>query len=349
MKHWQGCWNERDAILSTGTLAVQVFFDGKPQPTLAAIGGLTSAATLAAMQPSLEAVNGKGHQDVLCKPGNTLSAPDAQPDDREGIIVQDLLVLAEPRLSSTELQNYQEKTDDEVEDRVGGEAREEVEAEGETEDEPDDEREDELENEIEDESDDEREGELGGEQDDEPDDEIVGSEAARKEAIETQEDPQTVAQSVITVGMRIATFHANSQHSEETLDALKKLLATMPSKTVLIDLRQQSQSKKRRQEPGGLSKDRLRAVFGGTYWDRGWAIQTAYRSVPTSESPSGWRRVVIHPESHPDGILSLVRFLQEGYSMVVIDQMAAYAESPRRGVIEELHNRLPDLVVGPLG
>src|SRR6266496_5617408 len=32
IKHWQGCWNERNAVLHAGTLAVQVFFDGKVQP-----------------------------------------------------------------------------------------------------------------------------------------------------------------------------------------------------------------------------------------------------------------------------------------------------------------------------
>lgn len=329
-KHWQGCWNEGDAILHTGTLALQVFFNGKPQPVATTIEGLTAAATLTTMPPSLEAEKENGHHDVP-------SAPEAQPESQSRIIVQDLFVIAEPQIALPESQRNQEIQEDEPENQFGEDAREEIEETDKTDQEWDEETEREFEE------------DWGEEQD-----EDIGATFEDKYAEEIEEetdreDPQPLAQQDTIVGVRIAAFHVNVQQSEEALEALKNLMATMPSKTVLIDLRRHPQTKKKHQELSGLSKDHLRAIFGGTYWDRGWAIQTTIRSVPTTESPSGWRRVVIHPESHPDEIASLARFLQEGYCMIVMDQMATYAQSPRRGVIEELASRLPGLIVGPLG
>lgn len=122
----------------------------------------------------------------------------------------------------------------------------------------------------------------------------------------------------------------------------------MSSKTILVDLRLHSRTKKKYQAQSGISKDQLRAAFGGKYWDRGWAIQTALRPASSEGNFSRWRPVVVDPDTQPDGIPSLIRHLQEGFSIIVMDSVAAYEESPRRGVIEELQKRLPGLVVGPV-
>lgn len=59
MKQWQGCWNERDAILYSGTLPVQVFFAGKPQPMMEAAMPTSSSAAIANLPSWLsEAANG---------------------------------------------------------------------------------------------------------------------------------------------------------------------------------------------------------------------------------------------------------------------------------------------------
>ena len=120
-KHWQGCWNEGDAIFHTGTLALQVFFNGKPQPVATTIEGLTAAATLAIIPPSLETENENGHHGVP-------SAPDAQPESQSQIIVQDLFVIAEPQIVLPESQQDQDLREDEADPQI----RDEVEEDDET-------------------------------------------------------------------------------------------------------------------------------------------------------------------------------------------------------------------------
>lgn len=317
-KYWQGCWNERDAILHLGTLPIQVFFNGKQQPLVMAVGGITSAATLAAMHSATEEASGNGHVAVLSELENGEHKSSEQQKNGEPIIVQNLLVIAEPQPSSTpSLLN-----DSKIEDQGKGDESYELE---------------------------------GDEQDEVEEDESYEMEEnglVRKkdgELFVLQGSSQAVDE--FTAEPHLAAFYADPLAYNEALEALKDLLATMPPKTIIIDLRRHSQTKKRNQGYSGLSKERLRATFGGKYWDRGWAIQTTYQSDSSSDKHfSRWRLILVDPDRHPDGILSFVEYLQAGYSMVVMDGAASYVESSRRAVIEELQKRLPNLhlIVGPI-
>jgi hypothetical protein len=411
MRHWQGCWNERDAILHAGTLPVQVFFDGKPQPLLEA----TLAAAAQAHVPSLlaETVNGS-------RPVGTAVLERAQEEDHgaEGgeipreeaqrtVIVQDLLVIAASG-QSPEVKAVEEKRGTEDEEREEDEEElwneEEEEAadkdEGEGENDaalgevvreayeregsgtPDGEamESDEMEESYSEEEDEEEgypweEDEYGVDDDDVPgrqDEETTerewreGSDEAQpvveaelREAVAPpasvnvivggDEAPQPVGNH--GAGRRLAAFHAGPLDLEKTLQSLKDLLASLPAKTLIVDVRPKERPKKKYQQQDGLSKQVLRSVFGAKYWDRAWAIAIVSQMIPPADRSgfSTWRYVVDKPESHPDGIPALAQKLAEGYSMVVIDDRARYEESRRRAVIEELQQRIPALDVGPLG
>jgi hypothetical protein len=358
IRHWQGCWNERDAILHLGTLPIQVFFDGKPQPNVPVVGGFTSAETLAAIQQAPEEVNGNGPPIALSTSDDKTHEPDLLVSEKQTasgvVVVQDLLVIAEPRPSSSEQFADGSRREDEPEEVSQDEPNEVKKDEFEEDDEMDEKGKDGF--------DEMEEGEPGevsedgfdevGE--DEPEevkedklDEVRSF--GESEPFVVQEDLQVV-ESGPTTGPRIAAFHASPLAYEKTLAALKELMALMPPKTIIVDLRRHSRTKKRSQGQSELSKDRLRATFGGKYWDRGWAIETTYQRASASEEHfSPWRQVLVDPDRSPDGIPSFVKHLQEGYSLVMIDNLAAYAESPRRAVIEELQKRISNLAVGPLG
>ncbi len=146
---------------------------------------------------------------------------------------------------------------------------------------------------------------------------------------------------------QVIAFHASPLLLKDTLSSLKHLVAQMPAKTIIVDLRASPKSKK--YASGGLSKEVLRAVFGAKYWDRGWAIHTTLLPVP---SPGGgthprWQAVISTP-FHPDGVPALVTFYQQGYSFVLMDSRVPYEESVRSAVIEALKEEVPDLEVGPL-
>jgi hypothetical protein len=160
-------------------------------------------------------------------------------------------------------------------------------------------------------------------------------------------------QSAHMAGRRIVAFHASSLDQQQTLQSLRDLMAAMPPNTLIVDVRLPSKGrqKKRYQEQDGLSRWLLRSEFGAKYWDRAWAIQLFSQMIshPDRSGVSTWSYVVKNPESHPDGIPSLVKKLEEGYSIVVMDNITEYAESRRKAVIDELQQRVPALNVGPLG
>lgn len=158
---------------------------------------------------------------------------------------------------------------------------------------------------------------------------------------------------VAPAGTTIATFPAQPVWSEtahqEELARLTALLATMPPTTILVDLRQHRPTRRAhraasRSQALGLSKDRLRSLYGGRYWERGSQIQTA-RHVETTH-PLRFRRVVVHPED-PDGLGALVTALARGFSLVLLDGETSYAESARAAVLSELRQRVANVHEGP--
>lgn len=374
-QHWQGCWNERDAILHMGTLPVQVFFNGKSQPMVPVIGGLSSAATLAALRLPDESGDGNEQREgegSASENGTSTERQNGETQHGASLVVQDLLVTAVPRTVSappqeegdafqpgnSEWQAREEsRPEDEEESEPGGdEARS-----GETADEVELEEEEVLrvgqEEEVEVECEEEQENSLLEEENDvedvESDEEESQpfAESGRTASSEMQEEQRTATEVSAMTGMRVAAFHASPYSLEETLQALQTLVASMPSKTIIVDLRHHSRPQGRNREQSGLSQKLLRSVFGGKYWDRSWAIEITYRGVaPTGRSSiSQWRRVVANPDRHPEGIPSLVSHLREGYAAVVMDSTANYEDSLRKAVIDELEHRLPGLEVGPVG
>ena len=365
IKHWQGCWNERDAILHAGTLPVQIFFEGKLQ-TMATV----SSAALARRSSSLaETVIGS-------RPIETGDLERNQDEKRTGgsrgegetVIVQDLLVIvASEQPPAVQQEREVEENEREDEGAVDSEEREGDNA-GQWEDGP---------YEVEDEEEqweeersldkDGREGDNASQEEKEegtPDrQEVEGSDTVRQVddvAVKEAVAPHTEVHDLVgrdeqqpgrnhLAGRHIAAFHASPLALEKTLESLKELVARMPSKTLIVDVRPMDRQKKKYQEQG-FSKQLLRSVFGAKYWDRGWAIQTVSQMVPPADKAgfSTWRYVVDKLEN-PHGIPSLVKKLEEGYSIVVMDSIAAYAESRRRAVIDELQRRVPALNVGPLG
>ncbi len=148
-QHWQGCWNERDALLSLGTLPVQVFFDGRLQPPVAAIGGSTSAATLKALQPGPEEGSSRESGAVLSTSSNGTHEPGKPESELRAtngvVVVQDLIVVAEPKSveevpllddrgsEEVQVQEREERQDD-GEEREAGAAEEQKQQEGREED-----------------------------------------------------------------------------------------------------------------------------------------------------------------------------------------------------------------------
>ena len=356
MKYWQGCWNERDALLHLGTLPVQVFFDGKPQPP----GGSALVATLEAMQRVGEGINHNGHTAVVSRAGDDNEAH-ASRENENVVVVQDLAVIAVPHPSLMVPQPDYETTEGEPNEFEHDGQEEEEESDGQEEDRWDEVREEDETDEFEHDGQDEEEDlnvqnsheeevvVVDGQEEVGVEDEKVNTEES--EPVVVLSDPHAVDEGGDRAqGPRIAAFHANPLAAEETLEALKGLMETMPPKTIILDLRRHSKTRKRDQGQSELSKDRLRAIFGGKYWDRGWAIQTSYqRDASVEAGLSSWQQILVDPDGHQDGIPSFVEQLQAGYSVVVMDGSVSYTQSPRRAVIEELQKRVSNLVVGPVG
>ena len=336
-KHWRGCWNERDAILHTGTLPVQVAFNGKMQQVAGTTIDDISFANLDDSMPPTDAANSNGHNEhLMLESGNSTDNRKSHGDEKQirTADVQDLLVIAEAKSSpvvtqqQTEIapaEDYDEEVEDEEfqreQERIENEEFEEVEDEDLQEDED-----------VEDDG-------------YEPSNDMEGDKSLSVQRKEPQEDEATTT----PVGKRVAAFHANPVALEQTLQALKDLVANMPPKTIIVDLREHNRQSRRSLTSSALSKELLRAVFGAKYWDRGWAIKTSVQFTIGSDNPSRRLRAVIVNCNHPDGIPSLIKHYEEGYSFVLMDSRASYDESPRRTVINELRQRIPNLVVEPIG
>jgi hypothetical protein len=145
---------------------------------------------------------------------------------------------------------------------------------------------------------------------------------------------------VAPAGTTIATFAAlpvtSGAAHQEALDRLRALLASLPPTTILVDLRRHpTRRRPARSAPLGLSKDLLRTLYGGRYWDRGMFIQIARQE-----------RVVLNPED-PDGLGALVAALVRGWSLVILDGDPSYAESARATVRTALQERVANLHEGP--
>ncbi len=135
---------------------------------------------------------------------------------------------------------------------------------------------------------------------------------------------------------QLIAFHASP--SDSVLQNLKDLVASLPARTLIVDVRP-----KVRKDQTQNGKVLLQKVFGAKYWDRSWAIAFRYQPVPLDERQKnvGFRQVIEEPEHNPDGILALLQKLEQGYTLIVIDAIAEEAQSRRKAVIDELQQRVP--------
>jgi hypothetical protein len=312
--HWQGRWDECDVIVHQGLLPIQIFLNGKP---VKARSGFTSSATVATLSSAQDATSGNRHSAAIVEPEHDTPGATIQANEQNNgaapVVVQDLLVLPE-LLSGVMAPHSNHEEGEETVEESGTAPSDEGSA-----------------------------ARPDGTEGSEREEKLVRDEEPEPFA---RQDARPATTERTAVWPRLVPFHLNSLHEEETVAELKALLARMP-KTILVDLRHHPRIARKTSEPRDLSKERLRAVFGGIYWERGWAIQTQSCLDVVDRVPR-LRQILVHPDQDPDGIPSLVKQLQAGYSLVVMDERASYAESPRRAVIEELHKRLPDVIVGPV-
>lgn len=352
IKHWQGFWNEQDAIIHAGTLPAQIFFDGKAQPPAEGTLALILSASANGNQqlaPSREALGADLSVIAVAQTASAISqawGATRRPQDQQRATEGETLTDAqEEKEGQREEEGYGD--DEPGSDEEDDEDRWEYELERDEEDDDGDQWKDE------DEEDQGKVDEMMADED-EMDGDTTQLLASREASVTGEpvhrETQQPLTHVSLSTTWQVATVHANPLAQAQTLATLQELLALRP-KTLLVDVRPQSPQKKKYHHQDQLSKQSLRSVFGAKYWDRGWAISCTSQMVPRYGKIRGisWRYVVNKPESHPDGIPSLAQKLAEGYALVVIDSLATYAESRRRAVVEELQRRVADLALGPLG
>jgi len=313
VKHWRGCWNECDALLHMGTLPVQVVFNGKPQP-------MAEDPDMLILPVQAGQANGT-YAGQMPVPGHALSAntPDGGEETfpERGVQVPNMFVEVQPGPGEETPQAtlIHMLPEEEREEQAFEQKEEECEGD--------------VDGAVE-----KEEGEM----------EPEGSEGGD---VAREETPTTEAL-LLPAGKHVTAFHANSLVSDEALRSLKDRVSQMSPKTIIVDLRVQYGKHKKYQVQSGLSKEALRATFGGKYWDRSWAVKTTLKiRLATENRIAIWQSVVVTPH-HPDGVPALVEYYRQGYSIVIMDNRAAYEESARRAVIEALRQLVPDLEVGPV-
>ena len=310
---WRGLW-KGTTIFHLGALPVRVFFNGMEQP-------LVDASTMIQIiDASLEPFPTNGREA-----GHALSSD--RPLVHDGKAPFPMVEVAEDPLApdgdAEEADVQQEEEDDPQEEE-------------------DDTEDEELEEDEEDEDENveaEDEGQLVFEQD-----QLVLTEAlspAENTGVSTLQQGDAL-QSTPTLG-KVAVFHADPAMADRTIERLKALLAMMPRKTAIIDLRELSRTRQK-EEYSPLARAHLRADFGGRYWDRSQYIKTTYRSLPEAERTMSnqWELVVTDVET-PDGLPFLENYVRAGYSMIFMDSTGRYAESARRAVMIAMRERIPTL------
>jgi hypothetical protein len=133
---------------------------------------------------------------------------------------------------------------------------------------------------------------------------------------------------------QIHSFSLATCTPETVLSILTEVLVHLPPKTVLVDLRPRAA---RQRSMGVIPKDLLRMVFGARYWDRGEAITTMPRLLPYRAEERRWQTVVSNP-NEAEGLPLLIAALQQGYSLVLLDDTPPDMKtSPRAAVEKALH------------
>ncbi len=324
VKAWRGWWKGGATLVHTGTLPLHVFCAGQAQPALGATA--PSAPSPAQVAGTYAQHNGL----ALALPASeTVAAATA---------IGQWPPLAEAPPTASPLPPVSEPPEIMQEDDLW--RRAEFNEEGE---EP--EQEEEFDEEDEGESDEEEEGERG------EDTERKNREQDSSSEVEVPPAPIAAPAGTTVAAMHVCSAWSQAEH-ERLVERLGALLATLPANTILVDLRRQTPTPRskpaRRAHPRasspalGLTKEVLRALYGARYWDRGGMIPTSQRQAPGR--PSHWYRVVSHAQS--EGLGELVAMLTRGFSLLLLDSIASYAQSERAAVLTELRQRVPTVTPG---
>jgi hypothetical protein len=328
-KSWRGWWQGETAIAHTGTLPVQVFCAGVLQPAgLPRTEGLSVGAA-ALLKSSADQHNGTHHDggvaeafwEAITAPTSVVSPtteePEAPEDDLWGQVLQHALPgeRAEPEAVPSPEPEAWEETPSQEDVEEDTETLQEQTAEA-----------------------------LASPR--------AQEDAQAHESLRLEADIASLAAPIgaILASFPVATVWSQTAHQEQET-GLTALLATMPANTILVDLRQHTPTPRRGLRNSkvsgpqklGISKALLRNQYGARYWDRGATIQTTRRLISTP--PPTWGRVVTNPDD-PDGLVTLVTALTQGFSLVVLDGETKYAESARAAVLAELRQRVVNLTIG---
>ncbi|HEU5377143.1 MAG TPA: hypothetical protein VFV38_17060 [Ktedonobacteraceae bacterium] len=315
-KAWRGWWQGEITLAHTGTLPIQVLCAGVLQPP-----GLTPSPAMSSVPLDVCDQHQGAHPQAVTTACALPTVPDAARvlPPTEGEHEDDLWATApqEAPFSVAEMLEGEEtegETDLNLRDDGHGE-----------------------------------EGMRAGERGEQEQREYAGPAEGQEQSTTAAPPP---ALCVAPAGTRIATLPAlpvwSASEHQDALDRLAALLSTMPPTTILVDLRQQRAAARSRrcpdgQQKRGLSREVLRALYGGRYWDRGTAIQTTRRLHATR--PMRWCRVVSNPDDR-EGLAALVTALERGFSLVLLDEEASSAHSARAAVLAELRQRVANLEEG---
>jgi hypothetical protein len=335
IRAWRGWWKGDTTLAHTGTLAIQVFCAGQPQPASLSTPPLESASSLL-LSTAPERLNGTVA---------LASAPASAPAPTEvwtwPKLSEGSLTPAPPAapVRESDLWREEEGTREETEEEADREVDDMQEEEGW--EEPDEEA---------------TEDDEGWEEEGEPAPAVPEPGQAGQAPLPTAPaSPTSVVSapaSTIVAALHAASVWSQSEH-ERVVRELADVLAGMPARTILVDLRRHTPTPRAsRRAPHvarvnrsgwGLTKDVLRTLYGARYWDRGALISTSRRPAPGK--PVRWSMVVDHPES-AEGLGALVTALKQGFSLLLLDSIATYAESSRAAVLAELRQRVANLEVG---
>ena len=337
---WRGIW-KGDALFSVGSLPVRVFFNGREQP------GLT-VSPLHLLESRIDPFPVNGHRIVVpaavSPSGSSVDAatPDKHAVPSDGWTAQEAQPQAERDSMDADVDDVEETFVEEDGDDADPDDDEEYYDEGDGESEEDEVEDSDAQTVLAEDSSEATSGSAFA----------TGLSSAPASAIApfdplitpSMEPSQPVQES----WGQVATFHLSPVNAEQTLAALHDLLAKLPKKTVLVDLREKHQLRQK-DDSFPLSSAHLHKVFGGKYWDRSAALKTRQQLLPEAQQTMvrRWERVLHEPE-HPDGLAALERYLRSGYSMVFLDALATYTESARYTVVEALRRRMPGLEVALL-
>jgi hypothetical protein len=148
----------------------------------------------------------------------------------------------------------------------------------------------------------------------------------------------------------LSTFGLQVSGSEAQVAAFKELWKGIAGRKALFDLRKipSSKTKKAKALPAAWQHAFLQDIYGGGYFHRTKFKHDARLIRSDGQPPADPSSEVWEVDLLEGPIEELLRMLKWGYSLVLLDDDAAYNGSLRHAIVEALRKRFPDLVIGTL-